>query len=83
VEGNRDQPEELCASEAKTDEADVSSSLERIEFRAARDKSLEQSRIDLVIEHQEIAPLSGQEYATARLARRTGCGLHFRNCRDH
>lgn len=83
VEGNRNGAEEFCASEAKADEADVVRAFEGIEFRAARDEWLKQSRIDLIIEHHEIAPLGGQEDACPRVAR-SGCGmLQIRNWQDH
>ena len=45
----------------KSDHADIGDRVKRIEFQAARDQSLEQLRINGVIEHHEVPPFRGEK----------------------
>src|SRR5580700_6181349 len=62
VERNR-HASDTCVIELEPHKADISAALECVEHRAQRNESLKHSGVNLVIEHQQVAPISGQEYA--------------------
>lgn len=68
VEGDGEEAEELRFEETEADEADVGFSFMGVELGATRDVEAKESRIGFVIEHQQVAPLGGEEDAV-RLAR--------------
>ncbi|MFZ0954031.1 MAG: hypothetical protein WAN17_17300 [Candidatus Sulfotelmatobacter sp.] len=62
VKWNWETSEEPGSAESKAHEADVGSSVECIQRRAGRNVPSEQAGINLVIQHDQISPLSGKEY---------------------
>ena len=63
VKGNWETSKQLGAAESKAHEADVCFSVERIERRAGRNMPFQKAGINLVVQHDEISPLSGKEYS--------------------
>src|SRR5260221_1102707 len=77
VEGNWKGSKEFCAPEAEADEAYVGFAGEGIEFGARRDVFLQDTWIDFVVEHDEVAPLSGEKDFVGARHQCSLCDDHF------